>query len=392
MTTENLTKANNSNHSVALTTLKIGADVINGRVTSQELIKSLDFDKLFKFCKFHSVGALVCYGIEQSIHSHSILLDENIREQLKKFQEVKSKSVRKNVMLDIERGSLFSFMEQNGIWHMSLKGIVIKDMYPKLGLREMNDNDILFDKLYREKIKEWFVSRDYEIETFDKWIHDTYRKLPVFEFEMHISLFQETKYPELSKYYENIKGKLIKLENKNYEYKFTDEDYYIYMMLHSFKHYENGGVGLRHLFDTMIYLKEKHSILDWKYIKKELQKLNIENFEILSKSLALKMLSFENIDDFVFTLSEEEKQMLQFIVKSGTFGIVENLISTRIQKQGKAKYIKERLFPSKKYMKFYYSKFTKPIILLPIGYAYRLVKGMFRKRHYIQKERTLLKK
>lgn len=34
---------------------------------------------------------------------------------------------------------------------MPLKGILLKEMYPKIGMLQMADNDILYDKQYRKE-------------------------------------------------------------------------------------------------------------------------------------------------------------------------------------------------------------------------------------------------
>lgn len=49
-------------------------------------------------------------------------------------------------------------------------------MYPVFGMRQMADNDILFDSTYREKVRDIFLDSGYEIEAYNKGNHDVYQK------------------------------------------------------------------------------------------------------------------------------------------------------------------------------------------------------------------------
>lgn len=66
-------------------------------------------------------------------------------ELLTKWKQTRDMAIRKNAMLDLSRESLFAYFEEQGIWYMPLKGSILKDMYPRLGMRQMADNDILID-------------------------------------------------------------------------------------------------------------------------------------------------------------------------------------------------------------------------------------------------------
>ena len=54
--------------------------------------------------------------------------------------------MRKALLFDAERKGILDFMEQRGIWYLPLKGVVLKDYYPAVGMRQMSDNDILYDE------------------------------------------------------------------------------------------------------------------------------------------------------------------------------------------------------------------------------------------------------
>lgn len=59
------------------------------------------------------------------------------------FRREKSKIIRKLSLYDIERSKIFAALENKGIWYLPLKGIVVRNCYPKVSMREMSDNDTL---------------------------------------------------------------------------------------------------------------------------------------------------------------------------------------------------------------------------------------------------------
>lgn len=51
----------------------------------------------------------------------------------------------------------YFLFEKAGIWYLPLKGVILKEMYPVYGIRQMADNDILFDFTYRKEVKDIFL-------------------------------------------------------------------------------------------------------------------------------------------------------------------------------------------------------------------------------------------
>ena len=76
-------------------------------------------------------------------------------------------------------------MDSEHIWYLPLKGIILKDYYPSVGMRQMSDNDILFDADAWERVEKHMLSEGYETESVGKGNHDVYQKAPVYNFEMH---------------------------------------------------------------------------------------------------------------------------------------------------------------------------------------------------------------
>ena len=62
------------------------------------------------------------------------------------------------------------------------------------------------------------------------------------------------------------------------------------MIGHAYKHFSDGGCGVRTLVDEYVVLQKKNT-LDWNYIKRETAKCGIDAFEETLRKVALHAFS-----------------------------------------------------------------------------------------------------
>lgn len=324
------------------------------------------------------------------------------------------KAVRKVLLFDAERKKLCAWMDRERIWYLPLKGIVLKEYYPSVGMRQMSDNDILFDKDTWKRVKKHMLSEGYEAGAVGKGNHDVYQKPPVYNFEMHRSLYGKRHDERWVEYYSDIKERLIpdqpeKMYDTDYgvgekptanqtdsmnsscRYHMSDEDFYIYITSHAYKHYSGSGTGLRTLLDFYAYLNAKEDTLDFDYIQTECKKLGIEDFEKHNRRLCRKVFFSQQIYDRFFfeqSLSVDEMEMLKYYLSSGVYGTVELMVKNRIEKQkktdrkeklSKLTYYRHRVFPGMELYKNY-PLLVKHKWLIPAYWCYRIVRMLFSKK------------
>lgn len=357
---------------------------------NREMVLQMDWPKVYEVSCFHNLSSLCCTVVEDVVDTKG--LSEEQQEIYRKWQEEKNKALRKQVLLDVERGKLEQFMEEHKIWYMPLKGVVLQKLYPKQGMRQMADNDILFDAGYRKEVRNWFESNGYRIEAYGRSNHDVYQKEPVLNYEMHISLFSPNVHNTLwTKYYDNVLSRLVVEDDKQYGRRFTTEDFYVYFILHAFKHFDVSGTGLRTLVDAAVYLNAYKDTIDWEYVEKQLDDLNLTGFEQSVRSAASKLYTKETAQilseniSWKTVLTEEETTFVQYLLHAGTYGTVQNQIQKKmkeLQPDGEAitvktklRYCVNRIFPSPDFFWDNYAFIGKHRWLLPAGYLYRIVKG-----------------
>lgn len=190
--------------------LELVACGLHMKPVSTERLHQMDLQAVWKWSKYHMLGALVYDAIEPALKVDQTFAAE-YPQLLAAWREKRDKALRKNMLLDAARKQLFRYMEAEGIWYMPLKGSIIKDLYKTPGMREMSDNDILFDPVYSQKIRSYMEEHGYQTEAYGVGAHDTYLKEPVYNFEMHRVLFSEKPGAEWNQYYQDVKDRLIKI-------------------------------------------------------------------------------------------------------------------------------------------------------------------------------------
>lgn len=351
----------------------------------------IDFEALFRLAKAHSLTAITCMGLEKGGAFDSVP-----DETAKKWKEAKDKAIRKIMLMDAECRKITDYMRSEGIRYMPLKGMIMKDIYPKYGMRQMADYDILYDNAGKsgdsaqKKLHAFMTGRGYQSKSVGVGVHDAYYKPPIYNFELHRALFGEIHGHIPDEYYKNVSEKL--LSDDGLCYRFSDEDFYIYMTAHAYKHFSVSGTGLRTLVDFYVYNLKKGGGMNWKYLRSELKALEIAEYESASRLLADKLFA-EPEPDFADSLTEEESRLLEYYLGSGTYGTVSNLVSkkmTDIQGDGKPirggtrlKYILSRLFPGRQWCRESYPFFYKYPVFLPALWVYRIFRGMIKRRKNI---------
>ncbi len=339
--------------------LYLASCMVNQEEVDPQSIASVDLSELSVMADAHRLTAIVAFALEAA----GVRVD--------RFLQERSKAVSSEVNFDRERARILKAFEEKQIWYMPLKGIILKKFYPQTGMRQMSDNDILFDAEKAKDVHEIMVSLGYETEIYDEGHRDDYRKLPMFHFEMHRVLFDEKTLPEsLYRYYRDVRRLLIKDSGNHFGYHLSDEDFYLYMIAHEYKHFAWGGTGLRSLLDTYVYLKKHSKALDWEYIAAESEKLGIAKFEKRNRDLALKVFAAGGMQK----LSEKETELLDYFIESGAYGSTPHAIRNYSRQAGMFRYVMQRTFLPMEAVKRYYPFFYRHKLLLPILPIYRVIR------------------
>lgn len=333
--------------------------------------KNTDFNLLFQVSKMHNIANLIFYAIEE--------LELDIDKELyQEWENIRDQEIIKDTMQQEEYKTIISKFNSSNISFITLKGMIIKDLYPETDMRTMGDIDFLIKQKDRAKAKKIMEELGYKTEVFNKNNEDIYHKLPVHNIEIHTELFEKKSI--YYNFYKNIWKNLLKKENTSNEYIMTNEDFYVFLIAHLAKHYFHSGAGLRNIIDIYLFQKNYNKTLDLKYIESKLKEYNLYEFEQDLTSL---------IQVLFYNKKETSKQleMMNFILNSGTYGFSENAYYNKMkQYKTKSNYILHRIFLPINEMKTHYPILNKCILLLPILWIYRLLINLIKSPKSIYKE------
>lgn len=330
-----------------------------------DLTRIEDAEAVYSYAAQHNLTAAVAMALESA----------GLKDR--KSNLAIANALKRKIIFEKAYAQVMGELEKAGIWFLPLKGMILKDYYPKPGMREMGDHDILFDAARANDVKTIMEEQGFRTKSFDFSNHDIYGKEPCLIFEMHRALFGPSQDEKLYEYYRDVEKRLL---GEGYEKHFSPEDSYLYVTAHEYKHYTDGGTGLRSLLDTYVYLK--HQSLDMKYVADEAEKLGIREFEERNRSLSLHLFSGDEI-------TAADQEMLEYILSSGTYGTITLQIKHQIENKmrkkgwGKIRYTLDRFFvPVSKKNKDYdayagrYPLFYKYKILLPFLPFFRTFRAM----------------
>ena len=370
-------------------------------VANEENSQKIYIGRIYYIAKKHNLVSIMAQAMEK-------LGFESDSDIWKRWLKEKNQLIYKSVLMDVEREAIQDFFEKNNIWYMLLKGMVIRKYYPAPEFREMADNDILFDNKYSKEVYEFMTARGYKSDDYNKGYHDEYLKPPAYNFEMHRQLVSSKERPKWYEYYKDVKSILIKDTNENREtaansesnntsnqFYFSDNDFYVYFIVHTYKHFLNSGMGLRTVLDVYLYVSNLQEKLDFDYIEEQLKKLDAYDFEQTFRSIAFKMFD-ENLEDRKWwnSFDAKEQEMLSYILDAGTYGNLENSVAHKMgytkgekkKTSDKAKYIFRRLFPSMDTIEEFFPFFYKHKWAIPFLYIYRIGKIPFTRRKKVAGE------
>lgn len=369
---------------------------IAGHPAEPDRVRQMHLERLYLFSRFHSLAALTYTAVASAWDGNppSGLLPAG-------WKDARDTAMRNSLLFTAERKALEAFCEEKGIWYLPLKGILLQDLYPGFGLREMADHDILFDAAFQQEIHDWFVHRGYAVKEYKQGVHDTYHRAPVLNFEMHTALFEPSAYPEWTTWFAGALSRLRTAEGTHWGRRFAAEYFYLYLLAHMYKHFEMCGTGLRSLLDLFLFRRVYGKQLNQDTLQRGLQELGLTAFDQQACAQADRIFSSEE------PLQQEETDALVCYLISGTYGSFRSKLYGTLQELAgagnaitsrvKVRYNLRRLFPDRAFMVRWCRRnapfFWRHPRLMPLAYGYRVLYNLLhgRGKNMVREQRFLWK-
>ena len=316
------------------------------------------------------------------------LKDERLEAVAQHLEQEYNEELHRVLVQQIEMESLLEKMENIGMDCLPLKGYFMKDYYSEPTFRSMTDFDVLLKEFDEKGIQVWMESIGYEVEEQGDEHHDVYVKKPYMVAELHKNLSDEKverEIPEIDEWLGNAWDRCILTEGKQHTYEMTEEDFYLYHLIHLYKHIRHGGISIRPLVDIYVFLDKVSERLNWDYINQVLTDLRLQSFEKAMRSLSNKCFMEEDL-----LINEEEEKLLMFFFENGMFGNSKSTQTISVVTEGEKSYAKGRVrsllrivFQPARILKDKYPVLEKCPFLLPFVWVIRMFRVVFKEKHKI---------
>ncbi len=282
-------------------------------------------------------------------------------------------SAHQQAAQEVEAKRVFAMLTREGIRYLPMKGNGIRSLYPAPEMRISCDVDIYYDKTARPRMDGLFAALGYEKEESDP-NHTAYKKGFV-SMEMHHNLL--TDFERIDRYYANVWDRLI--PEGEYAFRMSDEDFYIYHLVHTMKHFAHGGTGIRSVLDTFIYLRKKTD-MDMAYLHAELDKIALWDFHLALAELAEVWFGGKDMPNDLRDTSE-------YVLSSGTYGKTLHTVTNLAGRSGgRLGFYIRRAFPPYRYMAEKYPSLRRFPPALPFYWVGRIFRAAFGGEKYMASE------
>ena len=186
--------------------------------------------------------------------------------------------------------------------------------------------------------------------------------------ELHYKPLSDYVLSDYEKPLGNVFDKLVIEDGFKYRYRMPDEYFYYYHIAHMAKHYVNGGSGVRSLVDLrLLLLRDPDLPTKAGALLKE--------GGLVAFDEAVRHLSNVWFGDAWHT--DLTRTMEEYIVFSGVYGDMENMIASSRGEGGRAHYLFARAFPRYDVMCDVYPSLKGKRWLLPVYWLRRLFRIIF---------------
>lgn len=257
---------------------------------------------------------------------------------------------------------------------------MLQDLYPNPALRYMCDLDILFHPEQSADVQRVLEALGYTAEELGG-NPEVYFKKPIMNIEMHKAIVRDK-----TDHYDTTWDRVVPQRLCKHTFAMTDEDFYLYMIAHFYKHFIGGGTGVRYICDTEVFLRAHGETMDRQYVDEHLEASGYLDFDRQVRALCRAWFHGEKADDALTAFAQK-------ILYSGVFGTAERAeenaarqavqaMPGRSAAQKKLLYLLSVLFPPLSVMRDVYPVLSRLPFLLPLFWIVRGVQRLFTGRDH----------
>lgn len=293
---------------------------------------------------------------------------------------------RSRVFLELYEG-----LAREGLRPIVMKGICCRQLYGSYrDHRPSGDEDLLIKKEEFPAVKRVLEQRGFRAEQ-EETTEEQLEQLqevtfeggePSLHLEVHLNPMGKENHQrrEMNRWFEPVFERTGAMEIDGVPLRVMNHtDHFLYLLLHTFRHFCSGGFGLRQAMDILLYQEAYEGEMDWNYLESAFTQLGLEGFFGDLIWIGNQMLGF--------SLKERQtrcpEELLEDMMRTGIFGndtqeqrtagqmTMAAVSGAGIGRRGKLRLLFRTAFPEKARMIDLHPELVEKGWLLPVWWIQR---------------------
>ncbi|MGL4655272.1 MAG: nucleotidyltransferase domain-containing protein [Sarcina sp.] len=370
--------------------LKILSSVVNeAKLKGFDTLSEKEWNSIYDEASAHSLESVIYYAIKKN----------KINVRSKKFEDWKKDVFLSNIHQDKHVSVVaiaLNKLRDAGIPVMVLKGMVLRELYPKSELRSMSDADLLVRVEDLDLTCEILESLGYET-SYDlsgKESHVVFNNEST-RIEIHWDLINEQYFNGKNNFDTDIWENANEAEIKGVEcFTLSNEDLVIHLLTHMMVHLSCLGFGLRQMLDLAFVISKNRETINWEVVLEKIKNAEILKFSLYVFEICEQLFEVDlpgNIKTLILINDLDDtyiKLFIEDICGNGTFGSKDrgecfgkSFGGGMIEDANQGVYTQfmRTLFPKAEDMTERYNYAKKVKILMPFAWTHHIFAGIFNK-------------
>lgn len=350
---------------------------IHGDKISIPSDNNINWTKVLEQAYSHNVEALLYSSLGKTKE-----LNEKLFNDVKKNTIITALQQIKHIQ-QLEK--VFKEFNDNNVVIVGLKGIVLRELYPRPEFRTMSDSDLLVHKDDLERGKQLLLKLGYMEDGCSK-NHLSFKHKKFLPLDLHWTL-EDKREKGAADFDNEVWENIIEIPVGNTKgLSLSWEDTLVHLLMHMAGHTVNNGFGIRQLCDVVLVIEKKGHRIDWKSFHEKIKSIGIEKFTIAVFITCKELFKIKVPNEIIKNMKLTPKYLNAFINymyscgAQGRFDLV-NVYSNQLaynshndnqnnqSNESKIKRILRILFPGIREIKNRFPYTKKFIILLPLAWC-----------------------
>lgn len=361
---------------------------LRGKKMDIPLNTNINWNEVIEECRQHQISSLVYSGISKESLKN---IDKNTLDKWKR-ETFMSGVYQINHIKQVS--NVLSTLNTNNIPVIVLKGLVVRDLYPKSELRTMGDADILVHENDLDNVVNILQEEGY-IEHGRNAFHIEFSRGNS-HIEVHWTLANEEMFDGIVEFKDETWERAIDVNvGESKSLSMCDEDLLLYCCIHMAKHFINSGFGIRQVCDVLLLVEKRGQHIDWDSFVNRTKRSGVYKFTMSIFAICNKLFEISIPDElkegFVEFNDKYLDELIDLIWANGVHG-KKNKADIRVKQLMKVednkkdswiRRIKVMYFPTGEGLAERYSYAKKNKTLLPIAWIHRILNAIFRQDYSI---------